>query len=238
MGLFGLFRSKHSLQESHLLKGSTDRHSHILYGVDDGIKTLEDSLSVLAFQESLGVKDVWCTPHIMEDVPNQTELLKERFTELCSSYRGSIKLHLAAEYMLDTVFENRLEAKDLLTMEDELILVETSTIAPPYDLMGSLKEVMVAGYRPLLAHPERYRFLNEKDYAELVDAGVRLQLNLASVTGYYGETAKKKAEYILSKGWYNAAGSDCHRYSSIRHQYARKAISSKVIKQLEPIVKF
>lgn len=236
MGFLGLFSTRHSLQESKILKDSTDRHSHILYGVDDGIKTLEDSLSVLAFQESLGVKDVWCTPHIMEDVPNSTEFLKERFAELCSSYKGSVKLHLAAEYMLDTVFEKRLEDRDLLTMEDDMILVETSTIAPPYDLKGSLKEIMTAGYRPLLAHPERYRFLSEKDYSELYEIGVRFQLNLASVTGYYGETAKKKAEIILGKGWYMVAGSDCHRYSSIRQQYARKAISSKLMKQLSTIL--
>lgn len=236
MGIFGLFSTRHSLQESRILNGSSDRHSHILYGVDDGIKTQEDSLSVLAFQELLGIKDVWCTPHIMEDVPNGTEFLKERFAELCSRYSGPIRLHLAAEYMLDTVFEKRLETRDLLTMEDDLILVETSTIAPPYDLMASLKEVMAAGYRPLLAHPERYRFLNEKDYSKLYGAGVRFQLNLASVTGYYGETAKKKAEYILGKGWYMTSGSDCHRYSSIKQQYARKTISSKIIKQLETIL--
>ena len=88
MGLFGLFSSKRSLQESGILNGSTDRHSHILYGVDDGIKTPEDSLAALAFEESLGVREVWCTPHIMEDVPNTTEALKSRFEELCGIYNG------------------------------------------------------------------------------------------------------------------------------------------------------
>lgn len=236
MGLLGLFKTKYSLQESRLLKGSTDRHSHILYGVDDGIKTLEDSLAVLSFLETLGVKELWCTPHVMEDVPNATEDLKARFSELCSHYKGSIELHLAAEYMLDTVFEKRLDEKDLLLMEDDFILVETSTIAPPYDLMGSLKSIMSAGYRPLLAHPERYRFLKEKDFEPLHDAGVRFQLNLASVTGYYGETARKKAEFILEKGWYMASGSDCHRLSSIRQQYAHKSLSSGVIRQLSAIL--
>ena len=215
MGLFDLFSPKRSIADSGVLTSSTDRHSHILYGVDDGIKALEDSLAVLDFVESLGVKEVWCTPHIMEDVPNTTESLRNRFEELSSHYKGSIKLHLAAEYMIDTVFEERLKAGDLLTMEDNMLLMETSTIAPPYDLKGSLKGAMSAGYRPLFAHPERCRFLEVKDCEELVEMGVRLQLNIASLTGYYGQSTRAKAEILLKKGLYFAYGSDCHRVKTI-----------------------
>ena len=232
MGLFGLFNPKLSLIESGILKGSTDRHSHILYGVDDGIKTPEDSLEVLKFQESLGVKEVWCTPHIMEDVPNTTEALKARFEELKSIYQGPIRLHLAAEYMIDTVFEARLEAGDLLTMEDDTLLMETSTIAPPYDLKGSLRDAMSRGYRPLFAHPERCRFLEVKDCDELVEMGVRLQLNIASLTGYYGQSCRVKAEVLLKKGLYSAYGSDCHRVKAIREQYSRKEIGKEIVRQL------
>lgn len=231
MGLFGLFNSKHSLIESGVLKGSSDRHSHILFGVDDGISIPEDSLEVLKFQESIGVSEVWCTPHIMEDLPNTTEFLKARFEELKSIYTGPIKLHLAAEYMIDTVFESRLEAGDLLTMEDDTLLMETSTIAPPYDLKGSLKEAMSKGYRPLFAHPERCRFLEIKDCKELVEMGVKLQLNIASLTGYYGQTCRSKAESLLSKGLYSAYGSDCHRVKTIKEQYSCK-ISRSAIQNL------
>lgn len=232
MGLFGLFNPKRSLIESGILKGSTDRHSHILYGVDDGIKTPEDSLEVLQFQESLGVKKVWCTPHIMEDVPNTTEALKARFEELKSIYKGPIELRLAAEYMIDTVFEARLEAGDLLTMEDDTLLMETSTIAPPYDLKGALRDAMSKGYRPLFAHPERCRFLEVKDCEELVEMGVRLQLNIASLTGYYGQSCRAKAETLLKKGLYSAYGSDCHRVKAIREQYSRKEIGKEIVRQL------
>ncbi len=236
MGLWGLFNPKRSLIEAGVLKGSTDRHSHILYGVDDGIKTPEDSLEVLKFQESLGVKEVWCTPHIMEDVPNTTEALKARFEELKSIYQGPIRLHLAAEYMIDTVFESRLEAGDLLTMEDDTLLMETSTIAPPYDLKGSLRDAMSKGYRPLFAHPERCRFLEVKDCEELVEMGVRLQLNIASLTGYYGQSCRAKAETLLKKGLYSAYGSDCHRVKAIQEQYSRKEIRKDVVKQLSSIL--
>lgn len=233
MGLFGLFNSKHSIQESGILSGSTDRHSHILYGVDDGIRTLEDSLAVLAFEESLGVKEVWCTPHIMEDVPNSTEALKVRFEELSSHYKGPLKLRLAAEYMIDTVFEERLRSRDLLTMEDNMLLMETSTIAPPYDLKGSLAAAMSAGYRPLFAHPERCRYLRVEDTLKLVDMGVSLQLNIASLTGYYGPTAKANAETLLKKGAYFAYGSDCHRLKTIQEQYSRKELKKDIIQKFK-----
>lgn len=235
MGLFDIFSPKRSIADSGVLTGSTDRHSHILYGVDDGIKTLEDSLAVLAFVESLGVKEVWCTPHIMEYVPNTTESLRERFEELCSHYTGSIKLCLAAEYMIDTVFEKRLEAGDLLTMEDNMLLMETSTIAPPYDLKGSLKDAMSAGYRPLFAHPERCRFLEVKDCEELAEMGVRLQLNIASLTGYYGQSTRVKAETLLKKGLYFAYGSDCHRVGTIKEQYNRPELKKDIIQKLKNI---
>lgn len=233
MGLFDIFSPKRSIAESGVLNGSIDRHSHILYGVDDGIKTLEESLTVLAFEESMGVKEVWCTPHIMEDVPNTTESLRERFEELCSYYIGLIKLRLAAEYMIDTIFEKRLEAGDLLTMEDNMLLMETSTIAPPYDLKGSLKDAMSAGYRPLFAHPERCRYLEVKDCEELVEMGVRLQLNIASLTGYYGQSTRAKAETLLKKGLYFVYGSDCHRVKTIKEQYNRTELKKDIIKLLK-----
>lgn len=235
MGLLGLFNPKRSLIETGVLKGSTDRHSHILYGVDDGIKTLEDSLEVLKFQESLDVSEVWCTPHIMEDVPNTTEALKTRFEELKSIYRGPIILHLAAEYMIDTVLEARLEAGDLLTMEDDTLLMETSTIAPPYDLKGSLRDAMSKGYRPLFAHPERCRFLEVKDCEELVEMGVKLQLNIASLTGYYGQSCRAKAESLLKKGLYSAYGSDCHRVKTIKEQYGRPELKKEIIQKLSTV---
>ncbi len=235
MGLFSIFSRKHSLQSSGLLKNSADRHSHILFGVDDGIKTLEDSLAVLQYMERQGVKELWCTPHIMEDVANATEHLQQRFSVLQDAYKGSIKLNLAAEYMLDTVFEQRLAQRDLLTMEDDMLLVETSTVAAPYNLTGSMQEIMSAGYRPLFAHPERYRFLKEKDFDKLYAMGVKFQMNLGSITGFYGETAKKKAEYILQKGMYWCTGSDCHKLKATDAQFTRAELKNNTIKLLEKV---
>ena len=148
MGVLDLFKFKHSLISAEALKGKTDRHSHILFGVDDGLRTLEESLDVLKFMEAQGITDVWCTPHVMEDTPNTTEDLKIRFNELQQAYKGTIRLHLAAEYMLDTLFEERFRNGDLLTMEDNTVLVETSTWNPPPVLYDTLRELQKAGYRP------------------------------------------------------------------------------------------
>ena len=228
MGLSEFIKGQKTLIERGILSGAVDRHSHILFGVDDGVATPQESLAVLEFMESIGVTDIWCTPHIMEDLPNQSEALKARFGELQNLYSGSVKLHLAAEYMLDNLFEERMETGDLLVMDEDVLLVETSTMAAPYDLTGILRRIMSSGYRPMLAHPERCRFLSEKEYTVIRSMGVMFQLNLGSLSGYYGNTVRKKAEWLLSQGMYDAFGSDCHRLESIRRQYEKKAITSKV----------
>lgn len=235
MGFLDFLKGNRSLQESGALAGASDCHSHILWGVDDGVRTLEETLDVLAFEESLGVTDVWCTPHIMEDVPNTTESLKARFAELQAVYEGTIRLHLAAEYMMDNLLEERLASQDLLLMDDDTLLVETSTVAAPYDINGTLSAIQSAGYMPLLAHPERCRFLGEKDFVRLHSQGVRFQMNLGSIVGYYGPSARRKAEWILEKGWYSAFGSDCHRLRSIQEQFSRKELSRKVIESIKGI---
>ena len=230
MGLFSIFRKqKTSISESGVLKGFCDCHTHLLPGVDDGVATIEQSLEVLAYMESQGVSQVWCTPHVMDDIPNPTELLQKKFEELKTAYKGNIKLNLAAEYMLDSEFEKRLAEGDILTMWDDVVLVETSTNIPPYNLLNLLENIMSKGYRPMLAHPERYRYMDVADYRHLREIGVYYQLNLPSVVGYYGETAANKALRLLREGSYYAVGSDCHKYSAILSQFNRAVLPDEVV---------
>ena len=230
MGLFSIFRKqKTSISDSGVLKGFCDCHTHLLPGVDDGVATIEQSLEVLAYMESQGVSQVWCTPHVMDDIPNPTELLLRKFEELKTAYKGNIKLNLAAEYMLDSEFEKRLAEGDLLKMWDDVVLVETSTNIPPYNLLNLLENIMSKGYRPMLAHPERYRYMDVADYRHLREIGVYYQLNLPSVVGYYGETAANKALRLLREGSYYAVGSDCHKYSSILSQFNRAVLPDEVV---------
>ena len=232
MGLFSRFHKPKSLKDLGYLKGKTDRHSHILYGVDDGIRTLENSLAALSYLEEHGVSEIWCTPHIMEDVPNTTAFLKERFAELQSAYNGPVKLHLAAEYMLDNMFVKRFRAQDLLTMENDVVLVETSTWTPPVNFYDVLEEIKSAGYRPMLAHPERYRYLKQAGYEKLKEMGIRFQMNLPSIVGFYGETANNKALWLLEKGYYDEVGSDCHRLQTTKEQFERKALTPDMVRLL------
>ena len=234
--MLGLFNRRRSLLESGLLKGAVDQHSHILYGLDDGVKTQEDSLSILRFLEEQGVSEVWFTPHVMEDVPNTTEGIRARFEQLKSVYRGGLRFHLAAEYMIDTLFEERLAARDLLTHGNDTVLVETSSVAPPINLWEVLETMRKAGYRPLIAHPERYRYMDKADYKRLHDMGCVLQMNLPSIVGFYGESARERALDLLDKGWYAMVGSDCHRYRAIQAQYAARELKKDTLRKLAPLM--
>lgn len=234
--MFGFLKPKKTIEASGLLSGATDNHSHILWGLDDGVKTQEDTLTILDLYESLGLKTLWLTPHTMEDVPNTTEGLKARFAELKEIYHGPIELRLASEYMIDNLFEQRLEERDLLTHGRDTVLVETSTWAPPIDLWGILERMMSYGYRPMIAHPERYRYMNKKDYERLRDMGAVLQLNLPSIIGSYGEEVRQKAQMLLDKGFYRMAGSDCHRFRAIRKQYTDIRIKESTLAQLKDLM--
>lgn len=233
--MFGLNFRK-SIVGAGVLAGSVDSHSHVLYGVDDGIKKVQDSLAVLNLLEQWGVRSLWLTPHIMEDVPNTTEALQSRFAELKAAYAGSISLSLSAEYMLDTLFARRLEDRDLLLHGDDTVLVETSALSGPVDFWETIQHAMSMGYRPILAHPERYRYMSMDDYSRLRKMGVILQLNLPSIIGWYGDTARGKAEMLLMEGYYTMAGSDCHRVKAIGEQYSAKVLNKRVVKGLEKLL--
>ena len=210
------FTKKKSLTESGTLAGYTDRHSHLLPGVDDGFKTADDSLAALEAMEEAGIADVWFTPHIMEDIPNTTSELKERFADFKASYKGKINLHLAAENMLDNLFAERFAADDLLTMEDNILLVETSYFNPPIGLEATLDAIMRKGYRPLLAHPERYKYMDTSDYERLHSRGILFQLNLGALAGGYSPETQKKAKELLKRGWYHFSGTDIHSIRQIQ----------------------
>lgn len=205
-----------SLKESGILSGIIDWHSHVLPGVDDGIKTISDSLAVLRHFDSLGIDTLWLTPHIMEDYPNTTKKLRERFSELQAAWTGNVKLRLASENMLDSLFEERLASRDLLPIGEngDHLLVETSYFSAPMGFDSIIDSIMSAGYYPLLAHPERYVYMEEKDYDRLHEKGVRMQLNYVSLVGGYGETARKKSVMLLEKGYIDLVGSDVHRLAS------------------------
>ena len=228
------FRQKKVLAESGFFRGFTDCHSHLLPGVDDGVKTLEESLAILEEMERLGVRKVWLTPHIMEDIPNETVDLQQKFQELKQMYHGKIELALAAEYMLDNLFEERLEKDDLLPLEEgkRYLLVETSYFSPPMGLLSILQRTQKKGYYPLLAHPERYEYMQKKDYKILKEEHISFQLNVPSLIGRYGRHVQEKAEVLLKAGMYDRTGCDIHSIGCYKTLVA-SAVKSEVIGTLQ-----
>lgn len=235
--MFFFKKKKISILEP-IVKGFVERHCHILPGVDDGVQHMDESLAMLTLLENYGVSEVWLTPHIMEDIPNTPQDLQERLNELLAVYKGSLKIHLSAENMLDNLFEDRLASGNLLPWGKggNHLLVETSYFNPPIGLYEMLEKIQKKGYFPVLAHPERYVYMQPHDYEHLKEMGVLFQLNLPSLEGGYGEAARHKALEFLKRGdYYNFVGSDMH---SLRHchRFLDLELDSKVLDQVLDVI--
>ncbi|MEG0796383.1 MAG: CpsB/CapC family capsule biosynthesis tyrosine phosphatase [Odoribacter sp.] len=233
--MFGFFNKK-SIRSTGIFPSLSDIHAHILPGVDDGIRTIEEAFKVLDFYESIGIQKVTFTPHVMEDYPqNTSEFLHKQFQLFQAAYQGKVALSLGAEYMLDTAFEKHFNRGKLLTRSDRQLLVETSYFNPPIEFESLLQKIQAKGYYVLLAHPERYIYMEMSDYQKLKRTQVRFQLNLLSLTGAYGQLAKQKAHALLKNGYYNTLGTDIHHLDFFTHEIDRKVISSEVVKQLQQL---
>jgi protein-tyrosine phosphatase len=223
-------RGKTSLEESGIFSQFTDCHCHILPGVDDGGETMDESLAILSRYEQLGVSEVWLTPHIMEDMPNTTASLRQRFAEFTAAYKGAVKLHLSAENMLDSVFRERFLTDDLLMWgkDGNRLLVETSYYKAPANFHDLLRSIKSKGFFPILAHPERYHYMSPSDYVELKKNGVEMQLNLFSLFGMYGKQVKRNAEFLLEERLYDYVATDLHAYdvleSALREKLCKKTL--------------
>lgn len=233
--MFSFFKKKKSLLSSGLFEGYTDGHSHILPGVDDGIQGIQESLDTLSLYASMGVRNVWLTPHTMEDIPNTTAQLTETYNTLLQRWQSecpqhsSLSIHLSSEYMLDPLFIKHLECKDLLPYgpKRDHLLVETSYYNAPVDFLPTLASIKQSGLQPILAHPERYAYMNDSDYETLKQHGIKFQLNITSLIGYYGPDAQQRARKLLSLGYYNLSGSDIHSLSRFENAINHRALKSQ-----------
>lgn len=234
--MFGLF--KKSFISSGLINGFVDVHCHVLPGVDDGIQKMESALRVLEFYEQNGVKRVFFTPHVAEELhENNRDNLHRRLDELKKQYKGNIELALGAEYMLDNGFEKLLDQKeDFLCASGKTILVETTAQQGPINMSQILFELQDRGYDIMLAHPERYFYMHQEEYDELLSKGINFQLNLLSLIGLYGEHAKKKGKALLEQGKYTYVGTDLHKLKIHKEQMEIKAFSSSEVKALAKLI--
>ncbi len=216
--MFGFFKTKKTLKEL-IPNYFVDIHSHLLYGLDDGAKSLKETQSLITDLKSFGFTQFVTTPHT-------TPLIWENTQESILNQYGKVKkelnassseLRVASEYLMDDSFFKRLESEKLLTLKDNFVLVEMSYINPPIQLYEIIMELNSQGYQPVLAHPERYNFY-KNDYASfkrLKSAGCLFQMNMLSSTNYYGSGITAIADYLLKENMYDFAGSDVHHQKHI-----------------------
>lgn len=199
-----------------------DIHSHVLPGIDDGAKDMDTSIALLLKMASYGIKNFITTPHVLGSVyPNSSEVIKQKLAavkkELEKREIKGISIQAAAEYMLDGEFSALLDQKDILVLKDNYVLVEMSYFSAPINLYELLFKIQLKGYKPVLAHPERYNFYHTdfKSYYKLKQAGCLFQLNLLSLTDQYGKGVQKTSEKLLKENLYDFVGTDTHHQNHL-----------------------
>jgi len=224
MGLFGdLFGKKEPVMgPADLSVLGADIHSHFIPGIDDGSQSLAQSMELLEAMHALGYRKVITTPHSMADgYKNSPEIILGGLEKLRAGVRSAginIEVDAAAEYYLDHALEEQVNAGTVLTFGNKLLLFELPFIGEPAMLRQVVFQMQTQGYRPVLAHPERYSFwyTDFNKFVELKDRGVLFQLNLVALSGAYGPQAKQLAERMIDAGYYELLGSDCHNMNHVQ----------------------
>lgn len=221
--MFSFFKKANHSNASLFPENFVDIHSHLIPGIDDGAKTFEEALKLIQKLGKMGIVNFVTTPHIMEGLyPNSSTTITQKHNELLLYLQkhncNNVSIKVAAEYMLDANFLTLLEKKDLLTIGANHVLVEMSYFNMPINLYDILFKIQLAGYKPILAHPERYAFLhsNYSTYHKLKNAGCKFQLNLLSLTDYYGKKTKSMALKLLQDQLIDFVGSDTHNMQHVR----------------------
>jgi protein-tyrosine phosphatase len=196
---------------------NADMHSHLLPGIDDGAEDISHSLELIKGMRNLGYKKLITTPHVMWDMYKNThEVIREKLAEVKQAVKEAgidVEIHAAAEYFLDEHVEELLRNKEpLLTIKDNMVLIEFSMAFPSMNIKEILFEMEMQGYQPIVAHPERYIYLekNKDFYRELRDVGCLFQLNILSLGGHYGRSVTDLAHYLLKNNYYSLLGTDLH----------------------------
>lgn len=228
-------------------EGFVDIHSHLLPGIDDGAKDLNNSIALIQKMHSYGIKNFITTPHVLGDIyPNSSQIIKEKLNlvqnELVKLGVDDININAAAEYMLDEQFSKRLFNDDILTLKDNFILVEMSYFNAPYNLFEVLFEIQLKGYKPILAHPERYIYYHNdiNNFHKLKKAGCLFQLNLLSLTPQYGKNVQKISSKLLQENMYDFVGTDTHHQNHLvlLKEIGKEKIKNSLIHLLENNKKF
>jgi len=218
---------------------TVDMHSHLLPGLDDGVATLEDAEQIILSLIELGYRRIITTPHVMSDAYRNTpEIILDKLEILRKHLQErniEINISAAAEYYLDEALFKMVETQQpLLTFGQKYLLFETNFLTEPFNLKEFIFLATTKGYKLVLAHPERYLYLqnNLPKVQDLLDRGVLMQMNISSLTGYYSKPVQQMAFKLVDRGMIHWLGSDCHHLQHIKLieqardlRYFRKALT-------------
>lgn len=236
--MISLFKKK-KIQPPDFSSLVSDMHSHILPGIDDGSPNEKVSIELIKGLQELGFRKFVATPHILWDIyKNDRDSIQSAHAILEEELKENnmdTPLRFAAEYFLDYHIDDLIEeGAKLLTIKDNWVLTEFSFVSAPLDLKEKLFALQMAGYQPILAHPERYTYFarNLSVYDELREAGYLFQVNLLSLAGYYGKIPLEIASHLVEKKYVDLLGTDLHH---TRHLHVLQAAGhlTDVIKKLE-----
>lgn len=224
--MFGLFKKNKKISEFDFSDIVIDMHSHILPGIDDGAPTVRESVMMVKRFQELGFNKLIATPHIMADyyrnTPETIDKALHELREELLKQNIDIPIEAAAEYYLDETFENKINQGNLMTMGDNYVLFELSFINSPNNIKEIVQKLNDKGYKPILAHPERYPYLygDIENYHKIREFGCYFQLNTISLSGYYGKQTQKTAEELVDHMMIDFIGSDMHhlKHADALHQ--------------------
>jgi len=211
--MFSIFKRKYPHQSTDLSGIVTDMHAHLLPGIDDGSPDTATSSVLIKGLEDLGYRQFIVTPHIMWDIYKNTPATIDNALDHLRQSGSYNNVRAAAEYFMDDHFTEQLDRGiPLLAITGKKILVEFSFVAPPFDLKEQLFKMQIKGYEPVLAHPERYVYFAGKKsiYDDFKSMGCLLQINLLSLSGYYGKVPCELAEWLITKNYVDLVGTDLH----------------------------
>lgn len=219
MSLLNIFKGKKEHFSASQL--GTDIHSHLIPGIDDGAKTMEDSIQLIKGLMELGYDEIITTPHIhREYYPNDKNIILsglEDVKQALHDHEIQIEIHASAEYFMDEFFEELIDSDELIPIHGKYILVEQSFFAETPNVDEILFRLQAKGYQPILAHPERYTFWadNFERYQRLSEQGILLQVNILSLTGQYGKIVQQTGKKLIDAGLADLLGTDLHHEGHI-----------------------
>lgn len=235
--LFDIFKSTKTDKPTDLSVLKCDLHSHLIPGIDDGTKTMEESIALIRLFYELGYKKIITTPHVLSDgYPNTPEIILNELEKLKVALDNEnipIEVEAAAEYYIDYDFSKKIKQEKLLTFGKNYLLFEISYINPPDNFEHIIFQLQTSGYKPVLAHPERYPFWlqNVEKLEKLKEKGVLFQLNINSLTGYYSHESRQAAEQLIERNMVDFLGSDCHHFRHI-HLIKTQAVFCRSLRKL------